>query len=124
MVYYIFSIVGISLFYESFHNCYKMNSDGSFNLAVDSFDSEMIDGGISNDKESISNFCSNKFNGIMDTGPAFKYSNIFTSFITSYVLSTQEGWPDIMNSYRIYGDVNGIFFLIIFIIITIININF
>ena len=112
VVYYIFSIVGISLFYESFHNCYKMNKDGSFSLAVDSFDSELIDGDISNDKESISNFCSNKFNGIMDTGPAFKYSNIFTSFITSYVLSTQEGWPDIMNSYRIYGDVNGIFFIV------------
>ena len=112
VVYYIFSIVGISLFYESFHNCYKMNSNGSFGLAVDSFDSEMADAGISNDKESISNFCSNRYNGIMDTGPAFKFSNIFSSIITSYVLSTQEGWPDIMNSYRIYGDVNGIFFIV------------
>ena len=112
VVYYIFSIVGISLFYDSFHNCYKMNSDGSFNLAVDSFDSEMADAGISNDKESISNFCSDRYNGIMDTGPAFKFSNIFTSIISSYVLSTQEGWPDIMNSYRIYGDANGIFFVV------------
>ena len=112
VVYYIFSIVGISLFYSDFHNCYTMNSDGSFGLAVDSFDSEMVDAGISNDKESISNFCSNRYNGIMDTGPAFKFSNIFTSIIASYVLSTQEGWPDIMNSYRIYGDVNGIFFII------------
>ncbi len=48
----------------------------------------------------------------MDTGPAFKFSNIFTSIISSYVLSTQEGWPDIMNSYRIYGDANGIFFVV------------
>ena len=112
VVYYIFSIVGISIFYESFHNCYTMNSDGSFGLAVDSFDSEMADAGVSNDKESISNFCSNRFNGIMDTGPAFKFSNIFSSIITSYVLSTQEGWPDIMNSYRIYGDANGIFFIV------------
>ena len=112
VVYYIFSIVGISLFYDSFHNCYTMNSDGSFGLAVDSFDSEMVDAGVSNDKESISNFCSNRYNGIMDTGPAFKFSNIFTSIITSYVLSTQEGWPAIMNSYRIYGDVNGIFFIV------------
>ena len=112
VVYYIFSIVGISLFYDDFHNCYFMNSDGSFSLAVDSFESEMADAGISNDKDSMSNFCSNKFNGIMDTGPAFKFSNIFTSIITSYVLSTQEGWPDIMNSYRIYGDVNGIFFIV------------
>ena len=112
VVYYIFSIVGISLFYSDFHNCYTMNSDGSFGLAVDSFDSEMADAGVSNDKESISNFCSSRYNGIMDTGPAFKFSNIFTSIITSYVLSTQEGWPDIMNSYRIYGDVNGIFFIV------------
>ena len=112
VVYYIFSIVGISLFYESLHNCYKMNANGSFSLAVDSFDSEMADGGVNNDKESISNFCSNRFNGIMDTGPAFKFSNIFTSIITSYVLSTQEGWPDIMNSYRIYGDANGLFFVV------------
>ena len=112
VVYYIFSIVGISLFYESFHNCYTMNSDGSFGLAVDSFDTELANAGINNDKESISNFCSNLYNGIMDTGPAFKFSNIFTSIITSYVLSTQEGWPDIMNSYRIYGDVNGIFFIV------------
>ena len=112
VVYYIFSIVGISLFYESFHNCYSMNLDGSFGLAVESFDSQMADAGVSNDKESISNFCSNRFNGIMDTGPAFKFSNIFTSIITSYILSTQEAWPDIMNSYRIYGDVNGIFFIV------------
>ena len=112
VVYYIFSIVGISLFYDSFHNCYTMNSDGSFGLAVGSFDSEMVDAGVSNDKESISNFCSNRYNGIMDTGPAFKFSNIFTSIITSYVLSTQEGWPAIMNSYRIYGDANGIFFIV------------
>ena len=112
VVYYIFSIVGISLFYDDFHNCYFMNLDGTFSLAVDSFESEMADAGISNDKDSMSNFCSNKFNGIMDTGPAFKFSNIFTSIITSYVLSTQEGWPDIMNSYRIYGDVNGIFFIV------------
>ena len=112
VVYYIFSIVGISLFYDELHNCYSMNSDGSFSLATDSFDSSMADSEINNDKESISNFCSDKFNGIMDTGPAFKFSNIFTSFITSYVLSTQEGWPDIMNSYRIYGDVYGIFFIV------------
>ena len=77
VVYYIFSIVGISLFYDELHNCYSMNSNGSFRLATDSFDNSMADGNVNNDKESISNFCSNKFNGIMDTGPTFKYSNIF-----------------------------------------------
>ena len=48
----------------------------------------------------------------MDTGPAFKFTNILTSFITAYVLSTMEGWPDIMNSYNIYGNYYGIFFIV------------
>ena len=112
VVYYMFSIVGISLFYENLHNCYVMKSDGSFDLAIGSFENNLADYEISNDMPSISNFCASKYNGIMDTGPAFKFSNIATSIITSYVLSTQEGWPDIMNSYRIYGDVYGAFFII------------
>ena len=47
----------------------------------------------------------------MDTGPTFKYSNIATSIITSYVLATQEAWPEISNSYRIYSDLYGLFFI-------------
>ena len=112
VVYYMFSIVGISLFYESLHNCYVMKSDGSFDLAIGSFNNNLADYEISNDMPSISTFCANKYNGIMDTGPTFKFSNIANSIITSYVLSTQEGWPDIMNSYRIYGDVYGAYFII------------
>ena len=112
VVYYMFSIVGISLFYENLHNCYVMKSDGFFDLAIGSFDNNLADYEISNDMPSISNFCASKYNGIMDTGPAFKFSNIINSIITSYVLSTQEGWPDIMNSYRIYGDIYGAFFII------------
>ena len=111
VVYYIFSIVGISIFYNSFHNCYVMKSDGNFKLAISSFENNLADYEISNDMPSISNFCADKYNGIMDTGPAFKYSNIATSIITSYVLSTQEGWPAIMNSYRMYSDYNGLFFV-------------
>ena len=112
VVYYMFSIVGISLFYENLHNCYVMKSDGMFDLAIGSFENNLADYEISNDMTSISNFCASKYNGIMDTGPAFKFSNIATSIITSYVLSTQEGWPEIMNSYRIYGDIYGAFFII------------
>ena len=111
VVYYIFSIVGISIFYNSFHNCYAMKSDGNFKLAIASFENNLADYEIYNDMPSISNFCADKYNGIMDTGPAFKYSNIATSIITSYILSTQEGWPDIMNSYRMYSDLNGLFFV-------------
>ena len=112
VVYYMFSIVGINLFYESLHNCYVLQDDGSFKLAISSFNNNLADYEIKNDMSSISTFCANKYNGIMDTGPAFKFSNIITSFIASYVLSTQEGWPDIMNSYRIYGDIYGAFFII------------
>ena len=111
VVYYIFSIVGISIFYTSFHNCYVMKSDGSFKLAISSFENNLIDYEINNDMASIGKFCADKYNGIMDTGPSFKYSNIATSLITSYVLSTQEGWPTIMNTYRIYSDLYGLFFL-------------
>ena len=112
VVYYMFSIVGISLFYENLHNCYVLQSNGSFKLAISSFNNNLADYEISNDMPSISAFCANKYNGIMDTGPSFKFSNIANSIITSYVLSTQETWPDIMNSYRIYGDIYGAFFII------------
>ncbi len=39
--------------------------------------------------------------GFMNAGPAFKFSNIFTSMITNYVLANTEGWTDIMDSYVI-----------------------
>ena len=112
LFYYVFSIVGINIFYNSYHNCYALQSDGTFSLATDGFEDKLVDSGISNDFPSISNFCSDKFNGIMDTGPTFMYSNIATSLITSYILSTQEAWPEIMNSYRIFEDANGFFFLV------------
>ena len=111
VIYYIFSIVGISLFYENFHSCYILKN-GKFDLAIKSFKNDLVEFQVKKDFPSISHFCSNRYNGIMDTGPAFKFSNIGTSLVTSYVLSTQEGWPDIMNSYRIYGDYYGIFFIV------------
>jgi hypothetical protein len=107
-----FSIVGISLFYSNMHNCYILNSEGYFDLAISSFNDILIEYEVPDDMVSISNFCSKKYNGIMDTGPSFKFSNIANSIITSYVLSTMEGWPDIMYSYTIYNDYNGIFFII------------
>jgi len=88
-----------------------MKSNGTFKLAISSFENNLADYEVTNDMPSISTFCANKYNGIMDTGPSFKYSNIATSIITSYVLSTQEAWPEIMNTYRIYSDYYGIFFL-------------
>ena len=112
VVYYMFSIVGISLFYSYMHNCYILNSDGYFDLAISSFNNILIDYEVPNNMVSISNFCSQKYNGIMDTGPSFKFSNIANSIITSYVLSTMEGWPDIMYSYTVYNDYYGIFFIV------------
>ena len=116
--FYVFSIVGISIFYSSFHNCYTLQSDGSFNLATDGFENNLVYYEINNDFPSISNFCSDKYNGIMDTGPTFMYSNIATSLITSYVLATQEAWPEIMDSYRIFGDTNGLFFIVYNIVVS------
>ena len=112
VVYYMFSIVGISLFYSNLHNCYIINSEGYFDLAIQSFKNILLDYEVSSDMVSISNFCANRYNGIMDTGPAFKFSNIATSIITSYVLSTMEGWPDIMYSYTIYESYYGIYFIV------------
>jgi hypothetical protein len=111
VVYFIFSIIALSLFYENYINCYILK-DGIFELAIDAFDDNLAKFEVRNDMESISNFCAQKYNGVMDTGPAFKFSNIATGLVTSYVLSTQEGWPDIMNSYRIYDDSYGIFFIV------------
>ena len=111
IIYYIFSIVGISLFYENYHNCYILKN-GIFDLAINSFEDTLSEYKVKNDMPSISKFCADNYNGIMDTGPAFKFSNIASSLVTSYVLSTQEGWPDIMNSYRIYDDTYGIFFIV------------
>ena len=107
-----FSIVGISLFYSDMHNCYILNSEGYFDLAIENFKDILADYEVLDDMVSISDFCSKRYNGIMDTGPAFKFSNIANSFITSYVLSTMEGWPDIMNSYTIYENYYGIYFIV------------
>ena len=100
IVFYVFSIVGINIFYSSFHNCYKMQSDGTFTLATDGFEDDLVYYNVNNDLASILDHCSDMYNGIMDTGPTFLYSNIATSIITSYILATQEAWPEIMDSYQ------------------------
>lgn len=38
-------------------------------------------------------------NGNFDKTPLFRFSNIIDSIISSYVLASMEGWPDIMNNY-------------------------
>ena len=111
VVLFMFSIVGISIFYSSYHDCYTLKEKGHFNLATNSFNNLLDLYEVKNDITSITKFCADKFNGIMDTGPSFKFSNLKSSLITSYVLSTMEGWPDIMNSYRIYSNFYGIYFV-------------
>ena len=87
VVLFIFSIVGISLFYSYFHNCYVFRNDGIFELSQGTFDAEFLEtNNITNQMTSISDFCDKTYNGIMNTGPTFKFSNIVTAFITSYVL--------------------------------------
>ena len=113
VVLFMFSIVGISLFYSYFHNCYVLQEHGNFILPQDSFGAEFImSNNVNYDMPTISEFCAKRYNGIMDTGPSFKFSNIIDAFITSYVLSTMEGWPDIMSSYRIYENTYGLFFVV------------
>ena len=123
VILFMFSIVGISLFYSYYHNCYNLNSDGIWSLAISSFNDNLSDYETDNDITLITKFCADKYNGIMDTGPSFKFSNLKTSFITSYILSTMEGWPDIMNSYRIYNDYYGIYFVIFTLVVSFFFIN-
>ena len=120
IVLFMFSIIGISLFYSYIHNCYVLRENGMFELPQGPFTGEFLaeNNVTNNDMESICRFCADRYNGIMDTGPAFKFSNIIDAFITSYVLATMEGWPDIMNSYRIYEDSFGVFFVVFNLIVT------
>ena len=122
VVYFMFSIVGISLFYTNYHNCY-IKAVSHFDLAAGDFSENLRNYKINGDMISIQDFCGDMYNGIMDTGPAFKFSNIFISIITSYVLSNTEGWPDIMNSYRIYSDFYGIFFIVYILVVSSFFIN-
>ena len=122
VVYFMFSIVGISLFYSNYHNCY-IKGVSHFDLAAGDFSENLNTYKINGDMISIQDFCGDMYNGIMDTGPAFKFSNIFISIITSYVLSNTEGWPDIMNSYRIYSDFYGLFFIVYILVVSSFFIN-
>ena len=111
IVFFMFSIVGISLFYNLYHNCYVPGKDTAFKIADTDFSNYLGTFNIDNNMPAIEQFCADRYNGIMDTGPKFKFSNIFISLVTSYVLGNMEGWPDIMNDYRVFNDYYGIFFV-------------
>ena len=111
IVFFMFSIVGISLFYNLYHNCYVSGKDTAFKIADTDFSNYLVTFNINNNMPDIEKFCADRYNGIMDTGPKFKFSNIFISLVTSYVLGNMEGWPDIMNDYRVFNDYYGIFFV-------------
>ncbi len=119
VVFFMFSIVGISLFYTLYHNCFVYDTDGTiFKIADNNFSSEANGNNIDKTMPKISNFCANRYNGIMDTGPTFKFSNILISMVTAYVLSNTEGWPDIMNSYIVFNSFYGIFFLVYLLVVS------
>ena len=111
VVFFMFSIVGISLFYSSYHNCYIEDDDVGFKVADTSFSEEFGKYSNISTMPLFIDFCASRYNGIMDTGPTFKFPNILISLVTAYVLSNTEGWPDIMNSYRVYNEYNGLFFV-------------
>ena len=119
VVFFMFSIVGISLFYSLYHNCFNYNSEGTlFKVADNDFSNESIENKVNKTMPGFVNFCADRYNGIMDTGPAFKFSNILISLVTAYVLSNTEGWPDIMNSYRVFNDFYGIYFIVYLLVVS------
>ena len=118
IVFFMFSIVGISLFYNLYHNCYVSGKDTAFKIADTDFSNYLVTFNINNNMPDIEKFCADRYNGIMDTGPKFKFSNIFISLVTSYVLGNMEGWPDIMNDYRVFNDYYGIFFVVYLLVVS------
>ena len=118
IVLFMFSIVGINLFYNLYHNCFIPGKNVAFKIADNDFSDYLIQFDIPLSMPAIESFCAERYNGIMDTGPMFKFSNIFNSLITSYILGTMEGWPEIMQSYRVFNDYYGIFFLVIILVVS------
>ena len=118
IVLFMFSIVGINLFYNLYHNCFIPGKNVAFKIADNDFSNYLIQFDVPLSMPAIESFCAERYNGIMDTGPMFKFSNIFNSLITSYILGTMEGWPEIMQSYRVFNDYYGIFFLIMILVVS------
>ena len=118
IVLFMFSIVGINLFANLYHNCYVPGVDSAFKIADTSFADYLIEYEIGNNMPEISSFCADRYNGIMDTGPKFKFSNIFSSLVTAYTLGSMEGWPEIMNDYRVFNDYYGLFFVVYILIVS------
>ena len=118
IVFFMFSIVGINLFYNLYHNCYVPAKQRGFTLADNDFTKYLYSHNVDNNMPAIAQFCADRYNGIMDTGPTFKFDNIFNSLVTSYVLSTMEGWPELMNEYRVFNDFYGIFFLVYILVVS------
>ena len=119
VVFFMFSIVGISLFYSLYHNCFVFNNTKTlFTIADNRFSTLLIENNIKKSMPDFSNFCAERYNGIMDTGPTFKFSNILISLITAYVLSNTEGWPDIMESYTVFNQFYGIFFIVYLVVVS------
>ena len=92
--------------------------DTPFKVADTNFAQYLSLYNISTNMQTISTFCAERYNGIMDTGPKFKFSNIFMSLVTSYVLGHMEGWPDIMNDHRMFNNYYVIFFVIYILVVS------
>ena len=112
IILYMISIIGIYFFYDYYYNCYTETSNGLFILSSNNFQEILTIYEIPNNIVSINNFCYNKFNGIMNYGPNFIYSNIKTSLFNSYFLLTKEGLADIMKSHNIFNIYFGLYFVI------------
>jgi len=110
VVFFMFSIVGMNLFYDLYNTCYVPGITNPFDPVQD-FTIKMVENNIDlSDTVSIMSFC-NSLGGTMNAIPYYKFTNMFTSLITCYVLSNMEGWPNIMSAYNSYNKYYGIFFV-------------
>lgn len=111
VIFFIFSIVGITLFSSLFNTCYK--PDQNILRAFEDFYSI-------NSFPYIENYLNTCYSmgGSFDYIPKFSFINIFDSMVISYIMSTMEGWPDIMGQYLRYSDIYGLFFIVFILIVT------
>ena len=115
VVFFMFSIVGMNLFYDLYHTCYVPNSTVPF-IPINNFTDILAANNITTDT-AMETLC-NQLGGTMDALPYYKFTTLFTSIITCYVLSNMEGWPNIMQAYNAFNNFYGIFFVVYLIVVS------
>ena len=118
IVFIIFSIIGMNMFYPLYHNCFVKGKDVLFQVADFDFMENLSLYEVQEYKPLIEKFCGDRYNGVMDTGPKFKFTNIYTSLISSYVIGVMVSWSDIMNDYRVFSNYYGLYFVVFILVVS------